>query len=44
MISAGLTITEDWLGTIYGTLDGVDNNAPAIASGSHIDAIPLAGT
>lgn len=43
MKDAGLTISQDLLGNIYGTLEGADPKGPAIGTGSHIDAIPLAG-
>jgi ureidoglycolate amidohydrolase len=43
--NAGLIVTEDPLGSIFGTLPGADGNTAgdAVATGSHCDAIPLAG-
>ena len=41
--TAGLVIREDKMGNIYGTLPGSQAGAPAVATGSHCDAIPLAG-
>lgn len=45
MADAGLTVTEDSMGSIFGTWtpDGVPPDSPAIGTGSHCDAIPLAG-
>jgi ureidoglycolate amidohydrolase len=40
---AGLSIREDALGNIFARWTGLDPSAPAIATGSHIDAIPNAG-
>ncbi|KAK2078866.1 hypothetical protein QBZ16_002556 [Prototheca wickerhamii] len=43
MRDAGLVIREDTIGNIYGILEGQDAQAPAVGTGSHCDAIPLAG-
>ena len=43
MGQAGLAIREDKMGNIYGTLPGADPAAAAVGTGSHCDAIPLAG-
>lgn len=34
---------EDEMGNIYGRLQGADSSKGAVSSGSHCDAIPLAG-
>jgi len=39
----GLTIREDAVGNILARWEGTEKNLPAIATGSHIDAIPNAG-
>jgi ureidoglycolate amidohydrolase len=45
MHNAGLIVTEDSLGSIFGTLPAADGDTAgeAVATGSHCDAIPLAG-
>ena len=43
MKEAGLTVREDTMGNIFGRLPGPNPSAPAVATGSHTDAIPLAG-
>jgi hypothetical protein len=43
MTEAGLTIREDTMGSIYGVLPGANPAAPSVSTGSHCDAIPLAG-
>ncbi|EIE18838.1 N-carbamyl-L-amino acid amidohydrolase [Coccomyxa subellipsoidea C-169] len=43
MTAAGLTIREDPMGNIFGRWEGSDPDAGAVMSGSHADAIPLAG-
>ena len=43
MTEAGLTIREDTMGSIYGVLPGANPTAPSVSTGSHCDAIPLAG-
>jgi len=40
---AGLTLREDAVGNIFARWKGSDNSLPAVATGSHIDAIPNAG-
>jgi hydantoinase/carbamoylase family amidase len=40
---AGLAIREDAVGNVYARWQGRNVDAPAIATGSHIDAIPNAG-
>jgi N-carbamoyl-L-amino-acid hydrolase len=39
----GLTLREDAVGNIFARWEGADKNLPAVATGSHIDAIPNAG-
>jgi ureidoglycolate amidohydrolase len=41
--SAGLTIREDGLGNLFARWIGNEPELPAVASGSHIDAIPDSG-
>lgn len=43
MLKSGLEVTQDPMGSIFGTLPGTDPTAGAVATGSHCDAIPLAG-
>jgi ureidoglycolate amidohydrolase len=40
---AGLAIRQDAVGNIFARWNGHDPDAPAVATGSHIDAIPNAG-
>jgi N-carbamoyl-L-amino-acid hydrolase len=40
---AGLSLREDAVGNIFARWAGQDPNLPAVATGSHIDAIPNAG-
>ncbi len=40
---AGLILHEDAVGNIFARWEGLDKNLPAVATGSHIDAIPNAG-
>jgi ureidoglycolate amidohydrolase len=40
---AGLSIREDAVGNTFFRLEGTDPSLPAVATGSHIDAIPHAG-
>ena len=40
---AGLVLREDAVGNIFARWEGADKNLPAVATGSHIDAIPNAG-
>ena len=41
--AAGLVLREDSVGNIFARWEGADKTLPAIATGSHIDAIPNAG-
>ncbi len=41
--AVGLELREDAIGTMYARWPGRDPEAPAVATGSHIDAIPHAG-
>jgi N-carbamoyl-L-amino-acid hydrolase len=43
MRSAGLSVREDAVGNIFGRWEGTDPDRPAVATGSHIDAIPESG-
>jgi ureidoglycolate amidohydrolase len=40
---AGLAVREDAIGNMFARWEGTRKDAPAIATGSHIDAIPNAG-
>lgn len=40
---AGLVLREDAVGNIFARWEGTGKNLPAVATGSHIDAIPNAG-
>jgi len=40
---AGLTVRQDAIGNIFARWNGTDPSAPAVGTGSHIDAIPNAG-
>jgi ureidoglycolate amidohydrolase len=40
---AGLTVREDGVGNTFARWEGADPTLPAVATGSHIDAIPNAG-
>jgi ureidoglycolate amidohydrolase len=42
-VEAGLTFRVDAVGNMFVRWDGADAAAPAVATGSHIDAIPNAG-
>jgi len=39
----GLSVREDALGNLFARWEGADPTLPAVATGSHIDAIPFAG-
>ncbi|KAL1199695.1 Ureidoglycolate hydrolase [Cardamine amara subsp. amara] len=43
MALSGLSVREDAVGNIFGRWDGSEPNLPAVATGSHIDAIPYSG-
>eukprot|EP00193_Tetraselmis_chui_P016322 CAMPEP_0177776746 /NCGR_PEP_ID=MMETSP0491_2-20121128/14890_1 /TAXON_ID=63592 /ORGANISM="Tetraselmis chuii, Strain PLY429" /LENGTH=428 /DNA_ID=CAMNT_0019295583 /DNA_START=282 /DNA_END=1568 /DNA_ORIENTATION=+ len=43
MAHIGLTVREDPMGNIFGRWEGSDPSAGAVLTGSHCDAIPLAG-
>ncbi|CAI5523096.1 unnamed protein product, partial [Closterium sp. Naga37s-1] len=43
MREAGLGIREDAIGNIFGRWEGSNESLPAVVTGSHTDAIPLAG-
>lgn len=43
MRQAGLEVRHDPMGNIFGRLPGSQPSAAAVMTGSHIDAIPLAG-
>jgi ureidoglycolate amidohydrolase len=40
---AGLSVRQDAIGNIFARWNGSEPNAPAVGTGSHIDAIPNAG-
>ncbi len=40
---SGMTVRTDPAGNLVGRLEGVDPEAPAVASGSHIDTVPRGG-
>jgi len=40
---AGLEVRQDALGNIFARLEGTEPNLPAVATGSHTDAIPHSG-
>jgi len=42
-IASGLTVREDALGNMFARWPGTDPAAPAVGTGSHIDAIPHSG-
>lgn len=42
-VGAGLTLREDGLGNLFARWEGTEPGLPAVASGSHIDAIPSSG-
>lgn len=43
MAEAGLAVHEDTMGSIFGVLAGSEPGLAAVGTGSHCDAIPLAG-
>src|SRR5690242_10144147 len=42
-VDAGLVVREDAAGNLFARWEGMEPDAPAVATGSHIDAIPHAG-
>lgn len=40
---AGLTVRQDAIGNLFFRWEGTDSQLPAVATGSHIDAIPFSG-
>ena len=40
----GLSVCEDALGNLFARWEGANPERPAVATGSHIDAIPHSGT
>ncbi|KAK1287599.1 hypothetical protein QJS10_CPB19g01148 [Acorus calamus] len=40
---SGLSVHEDAVGNIFGRWEGTESELPAVATGSHIDAIPYSG-
>lgn len=43
MKQAGLEITEDGAGNVFGRLIGQDHSSPIVMSGSHVDTVPNGG-
>jgi allantoate deiminase len=43
MREAGLVVTEDGAGNVFGRLTGKENQLPSILSGSHVDSVPNGG-
>lgn len=43
MKEAGLTVTNDGAGNVFGRLEGKDSQAKTILSGSHVDSVPNGG-
>ncbi|MBD2177598.1 Zn-dependent hydrolase [Pseudanabaena sp. FACHB-1998] len=43
MLEAGMTLRSDAVGNIIGTYAGTEPNQAALATGSHIDTVPVAG-
>ncbi|WP_010677074.1 Zn-dependent hydrolase [Bacillus timonensis] len=43
MSEAGLTVTQDGAGNVFGRLEGKNPNLPALMSGSHVDSVPNGG-
>ena len=43
MAEAGLDVSEDGAGNVFGRLAGKNSEAKAIASGSHVDSVPNGG-
>jgi beta-ureidopropionase / N-carbamoyl-L-amino-acid hydrolase len=43
MVEAGMTVRTDAAGNMIGRYEGCSESAPALATGSHIDTVPVAG-
>lgn len=43
MEEADLKVSEDGAGNVIGRLNGITNDIPAVASGSHVDSVPNGG-
>lgn len=43
MTRAGLTVREDTVGNLFGTLSGTETGLPVLMSGSHLDSVRCAG-
>lgn len=43
MLDCGLEVREDAFGNMFGRLEGLDNDLPAVATGSHLDTVPNGG-
>nr|WP_242041823.1 M20 family metallo-hydrolase [Alkalinema sp. FACHB-956] len=43
MVDAGMTVRVDAAGNLIGRYAGTQNELPALATGSHIDTVPVAG-
>lgn len=43
MVSAGMTVREDALGTVIGRYPASSSDAPVVIIGSHLDSVPNAG-
>ncbi|MET3730062.1 allantoate deiminase [Fictibacillus halophilus] len=43
MINAGLVVTEDGAGNIFGKLEGKNKELASVISGSHVDSVPNGG-
>lgn len=43
MLQSGLTVRRDSFGNIIGRLEGMTPDAPAVATGSHLDTVPEGG-
>lgn len=43
MLKAGLSVSEDGAGNVFGRLTGEEDHLPAIMSGSHVDSVPNGG-
>lgn len=43
MEEAGLAVSEDAIGNLYGRLEGQDPSLPVVMTGSHLDSVPNGG-